>query len=359
MEVAKPPGQTGSLSEDSGQPRHRRSIDASGVWPQYHPAMRPIVIALTGGVGNQLFQFAAALALSESTGREIRICVRGYDRPVARRLFLRLRGWWRELGADDGRRHALAALVRRPELPDLTELPVDDPAEDRSLGLDRRSLKRALRGAMIEGVETLHEADEVRAVVEGDRIVDADRPILVAGFMQTDAFAGPRIGSIRSSLRLPTTTPHASRWIDEVRNGPSVSIHVRRGDYTKKAFDKVFVLLPASWYHDAASVVSRLEPGARWFVFSDDHAWCRTNLHLPGETQFVESSPPAMPTEDLAIMTACRHHVVANSTFSWWGARLATEEGEVVAPTRWNLDATIETCSTPPRWTLLENPACR
>jgi len=321
--------------------------------------MPPIVIALTGGLGNQLFQFAASLALAESTGRGIRVCLRGYDRPASRRLFLQVRRWWRSIGADAARLHALEALVRRPELPGLTDLAETSSAEDRQFGLDRRTLKQAMRGGEVAGLTTLHETKDVLEVVAGRRSIPSDRPILIAGFMQSDSIVARRIESVRDALHLPTGTAHAARWVREVRAVPSVAVHVRRGDYTKKAFEKVFALLSPSWYAGAADLVATREPQARWFVFSDDPAWCREHLKLPGEIRFVESDSPVSPAEDLAIMAACRHHIVANSTFSWWGARLATGSGVVVMPTCWTLDVASSRDLLARDWFELPNVASR
>jgi len=321
--------------------------------------MPPIVIALTGGLGNQLFQFAASLALAESTGRGIRVCLRGYDRPASRRLFLQVRRWWRSIGADAARLHALEALVRRPELPGLTDLAETTREQDRRFGLDRRTLKLAMRGGDLGGVDTLHEPADVLAVIDGTRSLSADRPALIAGFMQSDSIVAPRIESVRDALHPPTGTSHAARWIREVRAVPSVAVHVRRGDYTKKAFEKVFALLSPAWYREAADLVATREPHARWFVFSDDRAWCREHLKLPGEIRFVESDSPVSPAEDLAVMAACRHHIVANSTFSWWGARLATGGGVVVMPACWTLDVESSRDLLARDWFELPNVASR
>lgn len=321
--------------------------------------MQPIVIALTGGLGNQLFQFAAAVALSESTGREIQVCLRGYDRPASRRLFLRIRRMLRTIGADPDRRHTIDALERRPELPGLVGASETSPRTDRRLGLERRTLKRAMRGGDLGGIETLHESDQVLEAISGRRSIPSDRPILIAGFMQSDSIVAPQVESLRRRLRLPVETPHAERWIDEVAAVPSVAVHVRRGDYTKKAFEKVFALLSPSWYADAADLVATRESQARWFVFSDDRAWCREHLKLPGECRFIESESPVSPAEDLAIMAACRHHIVANSTFSWWGARLSTRGGVVVMPTCWTLDGEPTRGLLAQGWLDLPNVASR
>ena len=74
-------------------------------------------------------------------------------------------------------------------------------------------------------------------------------------------------------------------------------------------------------------------------MFSDDPAWARACLRLPGPVAFVDDSGAEPDYEDLRLMTSCRHFIIANSTFSWWGAWLAGNEHKiVVAPRRWFAD---------------------
>jgi hypothetical protein len=72
------------------------------------------------------------------------------------------------------------------------------------------------------------------------------------------------------------------------------------------------------------------------FVFSDDPAWCRDNLRLPVPTTIVDRVVAVPAHEDMNLLSQCRHHVIANSSFSWWGAWLGkAPDKRVVAPRRW------------------------
>lgn len=83
---------------------------------------------------------------------------------------------------------------------------------------------------------------------------------------------------------------------------------------------------------------SRLEH-PHFFVFSDEPDWCRAHLDLPGPTTFVDGNGGA-PAHDLVLMSLCRHHIIANSSFSWWGAWLSAHDGKlVVAPRQWRRSA--------------------
>ena len=114
--------------------------------------------------------------------------------------------------------------------------------------------------------------------------------------------------------------------------GDAVSLHIRRSDYLWAS--NGCPALDESWYRAAIAEMSRCIASPRWFVFSDDVEWCRkTFADLPDAT-FVEGNDET-PAEDLRLMSACRHHVIANSTFSWWGAYLGADGGTTICPAQW------------------------
>ena len=98
-------------------------------------------------------------------------------------------------------------------------------------------------------------------------------------------------------------------------------------------------------------------------VVTDEPAWVRANLRLPGPVDVASGEHPSTPQEDLALLASCRHHIIANSTFSWWGARLARPHGtggDVVAPTAWHMDGSpLEPGYLPASWLTLENTPSR
>jgi hypothetical protein len=324
--------------------------------------MEPIVIAATGGLGNQLFQFAAAVALSEATGREVQVCCRMFDRTAFRRAFLQARRWWRRLGADADRRFAIDSLHRGAELLQVQEFATRSSAVlEQRWRLSRRSLKRAFRTGVAprEGVLALRGTGEIHDVISGRVRVGPESLPLVAGFMQDDRLVAPRLDRLRGLLHLARDTVRLRGLVEAVDGEDSVGVHVRRGDYTKKAFAGMFPLLAPAWYEAAAGAIRELVPRARFIVVSDEPAWVREHLRLPGAMQVVSGKVAASPQDDLAVLASCRHHIVANSTFSWWGARLARPGGRVVAPTRWYIDRETPPELLPAAWIGVENPASR
>lgn len=121
----------------------------------------------------------------------------------------------------------------------------------------------------------------------------------------------------------------------------SVALHVRRGDYVSLASAAGFHgTLPLSYYKRAVARVRERVDSPRFFVFSDDPDWCRTNLQLDETATCVVHNPGAAAWQDLVLMSRCRHHVIANSSFSWWGAWLADQRWAdtqrlVAAPAHW------------------------
>jgi hypothetical protein len=305
--------------------------------------MSSIVVAATGGVGNQLFQFAAARAISERTGRPVEISYRRSDRSLVRRAFLSARRWARSLGADADRRFTLACLDRRPDLMRVQRVAGASTRDsDARRGFSRRSLKQAARTGELLAAEVLRLPDEVSRIVDGSVTVSDSTVIVVVGDIAVDRFVAPRVEALRAEIALPIEAPYVRKWT-ETRRGPRplVGVHVRRGDYLKRRLVDSIVHLTPAWYAAAAERLAERHGELEFVVVSDDPAWCRENLRLPGGTSIASLDHPEDPLEDLALLSRCDHHILANSTFSWWGARLASGGGDVVAPTFWWIDPPI------------------
>ena len=105
----------------------------------------------------------------------------------------------------------------------------------------------------------------------------------------------------------------------------SISLHVRRGDYVSKS--DYHPLCTMEYYEEALALM----PNEEVVVFSDDIPWCKEKYK--GE-RFVFSEGRTN-AQDLEYMSKCKHHIIANSSFSWWGAWLGTQEGVTVAPKKW------------------------
>jgi hypothetical protein len=324
--------------------------------------MRPVTVAVTGGFGNQLFQFAAARALAGASGRDVRLCFRMFDAPAIRRVFVATRALLRRAFADADERFRLGALERNQDIVRVqTEASPTDRADDLHRGLSRTSLKRAFRDPAfrIPGMVILRQPEDVVAHLATDR-ADGTATPLVAGFMQGDRFVAPQLAGLREAIRTPAENDYRKRWIDRLAGRPTVGVHVRRGDYLKPAYARMFPIVPAWWFRRAAEVaMERIGTEARFAVFTDEPAWVRENIRLPGETILVSGEAAVTGLDDFAVLRSCAHHVISNSTFGWWAARLAAGGGTVVAPSRWLMGQPLPDDYLPRDWIALENPETR
>lgn len=106
-------------------------------------------------------------------------------------------------------------------------------------------------------------------------------------------------------------------WLDKIANTESVAVHIRRGDYVNNSS---FNVLPIEYYMKAcAQLKEELGDKQQWFVFSDDMEWAEKNLSFLQNPHFVRG---LSGLNDFRLMQACRHNVIANSSFSWWAAWL-------------------------------------
>lgn len=124
----------------------------------------------------------------------------------------------------------------------------------------------------------------------------------------------------------------------------SVSVHIRRGDYVsiKKITDHHGVL-PISYYEQAMNYIKSKFPNTHFFVFSDDIIWVKEHFPKKYNLTFV-SDPKIEDCEELILMSKCKHNILANSTFSWWGAWLnQNPEKIIIAPKKWYRDSSIST----------------
>ena len=137
----------------------------------------------------------------------------------------------------------------------------------------------------------------------------------------------------------------------------SVSLHVRRGDYVSlSSANKWHGVCSIGYYETAIKQMQEKLGSPVFFVFSDDIAWCKENIHFPDwiEAVYVDYNGNA-GHEDMRLMYSCSHHIIANSSFSWWWAFLGRNPDKVIlAPKKWLETNTFSTQNLlPASWILL------
>lgn len=131
----------------------------------------------------------------------------------------------------------------------------------------------------------------------------------------------------------------------------SVALHVRRGDYVTNAQASSYHgITSLNYYKQAIFYISKRIKNMQLFIFSDDIAWVKEHLDTNEKIIYVDYKKNAF--EDIYLMSKCKHNIIANSSFSWWGAYLNENKSKlVIAPKQWFTDLTIDTTDLiPSKW---------
>jgi hypothetical protein len=282
-----------------------------------------IVFRACGGLGNQLFQYAAARNVSERLGV-----------PLAAEL-----SWFRHPPRNVTPRRLYLTEYRLP----LTEMPRN--LSWRLSALHRRFPSWSWR---LLGVEPIIEGRSSPLNVRS-----SDRTACLEGYWQDESLILPIREILLSELQpqAPLDSIDAA-VLSEIDSCESVSIHVRRGDYVSLPSAAKHHGTCSTAYYERAfrSLASRVH-NPRLFLFSDDLEWAMANLPSSWPIRAVGHSCEDRAVRDLRLMSSCRHHIIANSTFSWWGAWLGERPGSVVvAPSRWFAAERSQSRIVPSRW---------
>lgn len=132
---------------------------------------------------------------------------------------------------------------------------------------------------------------------------------------------------------LPLDSKNA-QLLKEIQTSCSISIHIRRGDYLKE--ELLGGLCPLDYYRKAIELICTQVINPIFFIFSDDIEWSMKNLNIAHKTIFVEGNIGANSYIDMLLMSNCKHNIIANSSFSWWGAWLNKNPKKIViGPKKW------------------------
>ena len=171
-----------------------------------------------------------------------------------------------------------------------------------------------------------------------DTVAKLTAPVALHGYFPLPRYVQPALAELRRVLLAPAVR---GDWLQQMRRAlprTAVAVHVRRGDYVENERTAAHHGGCSLDYYSAAwRLVARVSPDAVPVLFSDDVAWLRDNLLLAGADRVIVEPPQGEPAlQSVLLMSAATHWIIANSTFSWWGATLGREPGRItVAPRPW------------------------
>lgn len=270
------------------------------------------IVRISAGLGNQMFQYAFYLALkaeNEETGIDIsdfkyRKYHNGYE---LEKIF------------------NISPLV-------LEESQVKEIADTSKSLLDciRRDIFRRKR--QVKG--TIYTE---KGIFYDDSVWNRENTFF-QGFWQSWKYFDKIHDQVISQFQFKTPLSVINKAVaDAMKQCESVSIHIRRGDYTKKRrWNEIGSICSLDYYGWAmANIRQQLGEDVHYFVFSDDMAWVRKNLKIPNAT-YIDWNNNGDSYIDMQLPSLCKHNIIANSSFSWWGAYLNQNPDKIViAPNKW------------------------
>ena len=191
--------------------------------------------------------------------------------------------------------------------------------------------------ARLSGPPKLPLVKERRYEFDAD-VLEAPQTCCLQGYWQSPKYFSDAEAQIRREFVVRDPLAGANLEVSrQIGACTSVSLHVRRGDYVDNAHTNRYHGLCGPQYYAAAEALLRERCGdLRLFVFSDDPDWAEANLRFASPVSVVRHNGALRDYEDLRLLSLCRHHIIANSTFSWWGAWLSSHADKiVVAPRQW------------------------
>lgn len=273
-----------------------------------------------GGLGNQLFQYAAGKALA-----------------VKHKVPLKLDLSFLKAGSDSHTRRHLALDIFN------LEYEICSPADLKLI--NRNAFTKRVSGLFPFLFKPVFHAREKGFAYDPD-FFSFPKNTYLDGFWQSEKYFETIRTLLLETVRLKEEPAEIfSNTVSRMQETNSVSIHVRRGDYvTNKNANSFHGTLPLDYYRKAMEYLNASENKLEYFIFSDDLDWVKEHLKIEGPKHYIDFNDPSRSAYDLQLMSLCKHNIIANSSFSWWGAWLNQNSGKkVIAPKNWFQDKKINT----------------
>lgn len=264
-----------------------------------------IIIRIFGGLGNQLFQFAAAYALAQKHRTELKVDVTAFEEYT-------LRGF---------------------------ELPKIIGTLSVATGEEINALKATSTVGRLKARLTPYPNRHFykQSYFHYDpKFFSLGKDVYLQGYFQSEKYFLSGENLITKTIQLQHAVSEKAKLLaKKLQSVESVAIHVRRGDYNNPVALKTHGVLPLRYYREAIEKIKEKQGPVQFFLFSDDPASVAQELNLP-DAVVVSNELSQSHFEDLYLMSHCRHNIIANSSFSWWGAWLNNHPGKmVIAPKNW------------------------
>lgn len=287
-----------------------------------------IVVKIMDGLGNQMFQYAFSKYLQEVYHEPIIFDTTKIESNLVRNFGLD------KLNID---------IVDRREVDDKT-CAIATNIENQIFKIYSKFIRitaEKLFNIKMTGEKSYHKMIKLGFYTTNDSILfypfkKTIMPIkFIRGYFQSERYFENIANKIKEELRVRESCAINSEFQKLLNDTNSICVHIRRGDYVG---NKTFEVCDENYYIEAMNYMINNVKNPIFFVFSntpDDLEWIRNNYDLPGTVNYVTQGEDEF--QDLFYMYNCKHHIISNSTFSWWGSFLSLyEENITICPEKWN-----------------------
>jgi len=296
-----------------------------------------VVAEMKGGLGNQLFQFSFAKSVSIDREDQLLLDTSWYYNKNSRQLRRRMRKEFQE-----------RILNRKWEdtYQSYRNLRIFDFRIDRDIEMRKSSEKFYSTFENFTSNKKGYDQEVYEQIQESE----SDN-IFLHGYWQSDQYFEKNADIIRSDLQLRKQIKGYSLK-NRKSLSPEVAIHFRRGDYVNsKGGADLYEELDMDYYGKAIEFIRQRISSPQFLLFSDDINWVKENIKIKGDVKYIK---PKNESADLIRMSECDHFIIANSTYSWWGAWLSSNQDKIIiAPRHWysnNIENKLSNNMIPESW---------
>lgn len=287
-----------------------------------------IIACIRGGLGNQMFQYAMGKSLAEKHGTDLLLDIRLFKNHEMHNGFELDRVFMHcaKSASEDDIRALLGWKYYKLTM--------------RILSFDQFAFFRGKNFYIEKGISYNQDIEIL------------PRDCYLSGYWQSENYFKTIEHIIRSDFIFKQKlNDKNAESADQILSADSVSLHVRRGDYINNS-DSVHSNCTPGYYADAINYCNARLADPVYFIFSDDIDWVRNNLEIKSRHFFINHNRGENSFHDMNLMSLCKHNIIANSSFSWWGAWLNSHGNKIViAPEKWfNSDMFFPNDIVPDTW---------
>lgn len=287
-----------------------------------------IISNIIGGLGNQMFQYATSLAIARTSGVQLKLDISNFH------------GYELHNGFELNRIFNISTPIASRE-------EVDDILVWKNHAFIRKFYRKFFKGI----VQTNYVIEPVFSY--WSKVYQVLDMSYLEGYWQSEKYFTTVATAVREQFTFKNELEGKNLELSRLISASnSVSLHIRRGDYVSdNSNSEIYYQCSMAYYNEAMERIAKIVSNPVFFVFSDDIKWAKKKLNSGCKFEFIDHNSGKDSYIDMQLMSLCKHNIIANSTFSWWGAWLNTNPEKLVcSPKEWFVNGQSSDDLIPESW---------